>query len=406
MSEAINISRHKGSGYRLRTNLIVWVIYSNDHFHMHMTSELSKSPSLTIETFSFREINIGISGQRNAPDLLLIDTGDNWAKTILELQNIDLGSVSDNYEPTLVVLGDDSDSQALKLALRTGAADFISDRAELPEFFPILEGIALEKISNRELGELLVFINTKGGSGASTLAMNTAVEMARSNEGDVLLLDLDMQFGVTDEYLNISSPYSLVDAIDNVNDLDEESIGSFVTKHSSGLHVLGFQFGNIQDNYNKSLHIKKLLPLLREFYSYIVVDLSRGIDYLTAPVVNPATRILLVTQQNLVAIKNVSRVLKLLTFEFAVNRDIVEVVVNRFENRQSIKLKDIQEAIGSTPVHAIPNDFKTALDSVNLGQPFVEGKKGSPLSKSIIKLANTVTSKEEPKKSWIKQLFS
>ncbi|WP_117235275.1 AAA family ATPase [Vibrio maerlii] len=406
MSEAINISRHKGSGYRLRTNLIVWVIYSNENFQRHITNELNRSSSLTIETFSFKEINIGVSGQRNAPDLILIDTGEQWAKTILELQNIDLGIVSDSYEPTLVVLGDDSDSQALKLALRTGAADFISDKAELSDFFPILEGIAHEKISNRELGELLVFINTKGGSGASTLAMNTAVEMAHSNKGDVLLLDLDMQFGVTDEYLNISSPYSLVDAIDNVGDLDQESLGSFVTKHSSGLHVLGFQFGNIQDNYNKSLHIKKLLPLLREFYSYVVVDLSRGIDYVTSPVINPATRILLVTQQNLVAIKNVSRVLKLLTFEFAVSRDIVEVVVNRFESRQSIKLKDIQEAIGSTPVHAIPNDFKTALDSVNLGQPFVEGKKGSPLSKSIIKLANTVTSSEEPKKSWIKRLFS
>ncbi len=94
-------------------------------------------------------------------------------------------------------------------------------------------------------------------------------------------------------------------------------------------------------------------------------------------VISPATKLFLVTQQNLVAIKNTTQIIKVLTFEFGVSRDQMEIIVNRYEKRQSIKLKDIQETIGGMKIHTIPNEFKVALESANLGRPFIQSKKAA-----------------------------
>ena len=114
----------------------------------------------------------------------------------------------------------------------------------------------------------------------------------------------------------------------------------------------------------------------------------------------------MITQQNLVAIKNTTQILKLLTFELGVSKEQMEVIVNRYEKRQSIKLKDIQDTVGNIPIHTIPNEFKVAIESANLGRPYIQARKGSAIAKSVRKLAVTLMPGSEVKKGWFKKLFS
>ncbi|WP_391856203.1 AAA family ATPase, partial [Vibrio crassostreae] len=85
-----------------------------------------------------------------------------------------------------------------------------------------------------------------------------------------------LQFGVIPDYLNITPTYSISDAINSSNDLDEISLGSLVNKHESGLHVLSFKHENNADDYEQAQKIGRLLPILRRFYPYVIIDLSRG----------------------------------------------------------------------------------------------------------------------------------
>ena len=165
--------------------------------------------------------------------------------------------------------------------------------------------------------------------------------------------------------------------------MDEVSLASIVTKHSSGLHLLGFRPENSNENYEKAHQIGKLLPVLREVYDYIIVDMSRGVDRLFSSVISPANKVFLVTQQNLVAIRNTTRIAKVLALEFGIGKDNLEVVVNRYEKKQSIKVADVEGTIVGVSVHVIPNDFKVAFESANLGRPFVETKKKSAIAKAV-----------------------
>ncbi|RTZ15230.1 type II secretion protein [Vibrio aquaticus] len=407
MGEAVKLTPNGDSPIRLKTNLTIWVFYSSDAFHLHISHELSKCQSVTFEMISFHGLVVANLAHFSPPDLIFVETGPNWAQKIVELQQYESPESNDTaHEASLIVFGNENDNGALKIALRIGAVDFISDKAVIDELIPMLRNLAEEKVASRNLGEMIVFMNTKGGAGASLIALNTAIKIAKDRPDEVLLVDLDMQFGVIEDYLNVHCTYGLADAIANVADLDEVSLGSLVTKHESGLHLIGFKRENSHENFEKIAHISKLIPVLRERYPVVIIDLSRGLDRQFGGVISPATNIFLITQQNLVAVKNTTQILKVLTFEFGITKDQVEVVVNRYEKRQSIKLKDIQDTVGSIKVYTIPNEFKIALESANLGRPYIEAKKNSSISKSISKLADSLQPEVEEEKGWFKRLFS
>ncbi|SUP44013.1 AAA family ATPase [Vibrio furnissii] len=407
MGEAVKLSRGDSSNLRLKTSLSVWVLYSSDRFKLHMMSELSKCHSISFEVISLHGVMSDSFKHFSPPDLIFVETGPNWAQKVIELQNYESPEVDEEEVNTsLIVFGDESDNGALKIALRIGAADFVSDQATLEELVPLLKNTAEEKIAARKLGQLFVFINTKGGSGATTIALNTAVEVALQHKNKVLLLDLDIHFGVIMDYLNLNPTYSINDAIANVADLDEISLHSLVSKHPSGLHVLSFKHENHNENFDKAMQLGKLLPTLMEYYPYVFVDLSMGVDRMFAPVLSHSSKVFLVTQQNLVGIKNTSRIAKSLMLEYGISKEQIELIVNRYEKRQQIKMKDIEQTITGVNVHMIPNDFKAAIESANLGKPVVESKKNSSITKSVIELSQTLAPEVKEKKGWIKRLFS
>ncbi|EMF8858532.1 type II secretion protein [Vibrio vulnificus] len=405
MGEAVKLNRNNDESFaRLKTSLHIWVLYSSDRFQLHMGAQLKLCKNLSFDLISMHNFNVSGLTHVTPPDLIFVETGPNWAQKVLSLQEYE--APSDDFEASLIVFGDESDNGALKIALRLGAADFVSDKALVGDFFHLLKNVSDEKFSSRELGELHLFINTKGGCGASTLALNTALEIAGSHPGKVLLLDVDIPFGVISEYLNISPQYSLTDVIEHSKDLDHDSLTAMVTKMESGLHVLGFFHENTAEDFDKAKEIGRLLPVLREIYPYVIIDLSRGVDRIFSAVVAPATKVFLITQQNLAAIKNTSRILRMLTFEYGVTREQIELIVNRYEKRASIKLKDIEHTITGIPVFMIPNDYRVVIESANLGRPFVENKKNSAITRSIVEFSHHIAKPEEEKKSWLKKIFS
>lgn len=406
MGEAVKLSRSDSNNIRLKTNLSVWVLYSSDAFKLHMMNELSLCPSLSFEVISLHGVMVDSFKSFTPPDLIFVETGPNWAQKVVELQNYDGPMLEESEVSTsLIIFGDESDNGALKIALRLGAADFMSDGSTINDLVPLLKNVAEEKISARKLGQLFAFLNTKGGSGATTIALNTAVEVALQNKDKVLLLDLDIHFGVVMDYLNINPAYSINDAIANVKDLDEISLHSLVSKHPSGLHVLSFKHENHNENFDKAMQMGRLLPTLLEFYPYVFADLSSGVDRMFAPVLSQASKVFLVTQQNLVAIKNASRITKALTLEYGIAKEQIELIVNRYEKRQQIRLKDIEQTLTGIKSHVIPNDFKAAIESANLGKPFVESRKNSSITKSVAELSQTLAP-VKIKKGWLKRLFS
>lgn len=407
MGETIQLARGDNSHLRLKTNIFIWVLYASENFKLHMQAELSQCMSISYEAISLNDAMSDKVKNLALPDLIFVETGPGWAQKVVELQQGYISEAEEsNANTSLVVFGDENDNGALKIALRIGAVDFVSARSELDDLAPLLKHSAEEKVAVRKSGQLFVFVNTKGGSGATTLALNTAVEVASQNQKKVLLLDLDIHFGVVADYLNVNPTYSINDAIVNVSDLDEMSLQGLVAKHPSGLHILSFKHENHNENFDKAAQLGSLLPTLLEFYPYVFVDLSMGLDRMFAPVLSQASKVFMTTQQNLVSVKNATRILRSLMMDYGVAKDQIELIINRFDKSQQIKMSDIEQTLPELKVHVIPNDFKAAIESANLGKPFVEVKRNSAMTKSIIELSQMLAPETQEQKGWLKRLFS
>jgi Flp pilus assembly CpaE family ATPase len=81
------------------------------------------------------------------------------------------------------------------------------------------------------LGKLVGFISGKGGCGSTTLACHTAVEVARravEQRKRALLMDFDLNAGLTRFMLKSENAYSVCDAINNLAKLDIDYWRRFV----------------------------------------------------------------------------------------------------------------------------------------------------------------------------------
>lgn len=397
--------KNETSPLRLKTPLTVWVLYFNKEFKLNIARELVKCLGVNFELLPIEKITSEIFHSTQLPDLLFVQTGNEWANKVARLQEADI--VHSDFDMSLIVFGKDTDTESLKMALRLGASDYLSDVSTADELMPILCSVAEHKITSSDLAELFVFTNTKGGTGATTICLNCAVEMAKISTGKVLYLDLDMHFGVASDYLNIHSPYSISDAIANRDDLDEVSLQGLVAKHGSGLHLLSFDPDQHVENFEKVKELGSLLPILRKYYQYIFIDLSTGVDRLFTSIFSQSTKVVLVTQQHLAALKNTSRIVRLLKYEYGISLDSMELIINRYDKRQQIKLTDIAGSLVGIRLVTIPNDYKVAIESSNLGEPFVISKPNSAISRAIHELCRSLTPEEiKQEQGWLQRLFN
>src|SRR5437868_3172481 len=115
-----------------------------------------------------------------------------------------------------------NDSAAILRSLRAGATEFLYAPFDLDMQRQALARIVrLRKPSTRseaDRGRMLVFSSSKPGSGASTLACQTAFALSKLSGKRVLLADFDVSSGSLAFFLKISPEFSLLDAMNQMDD--------------------------------------------------------------------------------------------------------------------------------------------------------------------------------------------
>jgi pilus assembly protein CpaE len=332
---------------------------------------------------------------KEMPDLLILSLSEHWHGELDELLNHSAAN-----RPPVLVVGDHQNPEVMRKAMQAGARDFLNYPINQTELHKTLQQISREKQQSQlvDSGHMTAVINAKGGSGASMLACNLAYLMQNNSHQHTILMDLDMQFGSLAEYLNLKPENGIADALKVVDELDETALTAYLIKHKSGLQVLGSTTNTIRmPNQTPEQQITRLLKMVLKNCNQLVVDLPRMIDRTAIAVLQNASRIVVVVQQDLINVRDAIHMMHILRNELAILDDQIVVAVNRFDKKAAVSVKDIKESLKVKHLVTIPNDYRTSIESLNKGEPISVIAKRSALCRSLNQLqADLIRPDNEP----------
>lgn len=258
-------------------------------------------------------------------------------------------------------------------------------------------------------GGVTAFINAKGGSGATTLAVNMAHTLATEYEATVALIDLDIQFGACALMLDLKPRSTIFEALLQPERIDAVFLQALMTKHKSGVDVLCSPADCSPTDRISVEAITRLLSAAVENYDFVVIDVPRVIAPWTMAALRYAEPVMVVAQNSLTTIRDAKVLLEKLSHE-GLNMDNIELINNRAMAKSgSIPIDKFKETLQKSKMHRIRNDYKTVVESQDQGRPAREVSSSSNFSKDILSMANYLAKAHmagsAEKKGFLKKLF-
>jgi pilus assembly protein CpaE len=124
--------------------------------------------------------------------------------------------------PAIVAVGAEPTPEVLLEIMQLGIRGYLSAPFDAAKAWQILERLVLDNQTpaERHTGKTLGFLSAAGGAGATTLACHIAAGLHSATGGNTVLADFDTAAGMVGFCMNIESPHSALDAVNNAESLD------------------------------------------------------------------------------------------------------------------------------------------------------------------------------------------
>jgi pilus assembly protein CpaE len=279
--------------------------------------------------------------------------------------------------------------EELTSAVRRAAKKAREERAKAVPIKPPVGTIGPLSPLQVAFGKVVMIYSPKGGTGCTTIATNLAVTL-HNPETPVVLVDANLQFGDLAVFLNEQGKNSIADLAPRVDELDDDVVNEVLITHKdSGVKILmapthpqdadsvtGEQFG-------------KIIRYLTQMFSYVIVDTPSVINEHVLNTIDEVDLIVVITTQDIPAIRNVRIFLDLVKLlEVDVNR--IVLVMNRYDKRIAITPQKLGESFKHEISSVIPFDERTVLPTVNRGSPFMLQDKTRPIARTILSLVEVI----------------
>jgi pilus assembly protein CpaE len=343
------------------------------------------------------------------PDVVLMDIN------MPDMDGISATEAIRSKQPAVqvVILSVQSDQNYMRRAMLAGARDFLtkppmgdelisairragamaqterSKSAQIHAAIPTMNISGVVAGFGGPKGKIVTVYSPKGGAGCTTIAVNLALTL-HNEDTRVALVDGNLQFGDVAVFVNEQGKNTITDLAPRAEELDPEIVEEVMVKHSSsGLHILAAPSRPEFAEKVSSSQFSRVLEYLRQLYAYVVVDTSSYLTDITLAAIDVSDLIVLVTTQDIPAIKNCRLFLDLLQ-TMGVERERILFTMNRFDKRINISPERVAENLKQEVSSVIPLDEQTVTKAVNRGVPFVIDSKNQPASRGIFSLAESV----------------
>ncbi|MFO7818603.1 MAG: response regulator [Halanaerobacter sp.] len=347
------------------------------------------------------------------PDIILMDINMPKIKGIKATEIIN----REVPKSSIIMMSVQEEQNYLRKAMMVGAREYLIKPFGDDELINVIKQVyeldakkeqsLLEQKGSQE--KIVSVFSSKGGVGKTILATNLAVVLQQQEELDVVLVDLDLQFGDSDVLLDLNPKITIADAVKELDSLTSENIDDYLLSYDNGLHLLNSPLHPEEAEVIGGREIERLIAILKERFNYIIIDTPQSFSEPVLTALDNSDLILLIAMLDLSTIKNVKLSLEVME-RLDYPKESIKLILNRYSEEIGIDVDDLEESLGYDVDLKIPSQGEVTIDSINQGEPFVVSKPQSVLARQVIKLANLVTGDESNKtagkKGWLDKISS
>ena len=262
----------------------------------------------------------------------------------------------------IVILCASADENLAERAVREGASDYLIREAYDVDLLKAVRSVtkkpdlspAFSTTLAGKRGKVLAFMGSKGGVGATTVALNVAAALAERHQ--VILAELHSELGTLPHYFQ---PHRSIRDIGDL--LRAESIAPsdvenclWPSKNVAGLHVL---FGSRSTENTEQLNpqnVRSVLAIAAEFADYVVVDLPVSLSETNRAVFEGANFLALVIERDSVSAQAAKLILHSVDSWNAARVSMGAVIVNRVGLVSPMAISDIENQLPIPILCVIP----------------------------------------------------
>jgi pilus assembly protein CpaE len=310
----------------------------------------------------------------------------------------------------VILIAEDMSPASLHSLLRQGADEFVPYPLPEGELAATIERLRADPEPTAEHieagpklkpgadkdGAVIVVHGLAGGTGATSMAVNLAWELATSdkkNPPKVCLLDFDLQFGAVATYLDLPRREVVYDMLIETDEMDEESFGQALLTYEDTLQVLTAPADMLPLDLITSEDVTRILDMARNQFDYVVVDMPSTLVQWTETVLSNAHVYFAMLELDMRCAQNALRFKRALQSE-ELPVEKLRYVMNRAPKFTDLnakaRVKRMAESLGISIDVQLPDGGKQVTQANDHGLPLANTAAKNPLRREIAKLASSI----------------
>lgn len=379
----------------MSTEIKVLLVGEHEQSINHIRGILNSMDKIEILSYSDMKNEL----DRLAPDLIFLIEAENESP-VDALEFI----LAINPLAVVVFIAFSQDFDLLKSVMRAGISDFFVLPDENSMLYGRLDSITQMVVNRKKQldetavtsqtfkrgrGKIFSFYSGKGGSGRTLISSAFAQTLKFESTAQVILIDLNLQYGGTETYLSIASNRSFADLLPVINELNESHIRnvSQIEKLSKLEVLLSPRDAEIAEQLPEGF-IARLLRTCRRSYDFVIVDLPVAMSVHSYAALEESDKIFYVLNLDTPSITTLNQAQELFQRLGIETEGRLEILVNKVGRENELNPNDLKNILTYPIVAKLPRDQKGVQAKINKSEPFRKEsneKKLVPFAKGIRK---------------------
>lgn len=342
---------------------------------------------------------------QTAPDLLVVEMPAVKEGDLRKLEE----ALINRPSTSLILLTPDRSPEILLGAMRAGIREVVPTPLMNGEFKAAYARQmdrmrASSRVGGRAEGDVIAFMPTKGGAGATFLATSFAYALSMRNKR-VAVIDLNLHLG--DAAIFVSDKpvmATMADLAQQEKRLDGALLESVMMQCADRLWLLASPESPDAAIGIRADTVGRIIALARNRYDFVVLDMGRVPDNVSLRALDVARTVYLVAQTTLPFLHDGKRLLSMLR-DLGYPQDKLELVINRVEKGGDLSPADVRKTLHFERAREIPNSYAAVAYAINHGLPILRHAPKDPVARALAAWAEEwVPAALEGRGGWLRGL--